>query len=84
MLKPNTFLITSESVDNRIFWCNLVEHLVTSTNDPKIFDTLISAFPHSHCKGTDTVVLIIQKVAVVPVLLVEEKVIKITVMQVMQ
>ena len=43
-LKPNTeqtnvpFLITSESVEDPIFGYNLIEHLVTSTNDPKVFD----------------------------------------------
>ena len=42
-LKPNTekikvlFLITSESVENPIFRYDLIEHLVTTTNDPKLF-----------------------------------------------
>ena len=43
-LKPNIeqikvpFLITSESVEDPIFGYNLIEHLVTSANDPKVFD----------------------------------------------
>ena len=49
-LKPNTekikppFLITSESVEDLIFGYNLIEHLVTSKNDPKAFDTLSMLF----------------------------------------
>ena len=45
-LKPNAeqikvpFLITSESVEDPIFGYNLIEHLVTSTNYPKVFDIL--------------------------------------------
>ena len=84
-LKPNTeklkvpFLITNESVENPIFGYNLISHLVTSNRDPKIFETLMSVFPHIPDEGAETVVSIIQKVAEVPDLLGEVKVNKQTV-----
>ena len=85
VLKPNTekikvpFLITNESVEHPIFGYNLIEHLVTSTKDPKGFDILMSAFPHIPSEGAETVVLIIKKVAEVPNLLGDVKVIKRTI-----
>ena len=84
-LKPNMekikvpFLITNESVENPIFGYSLISHLVTSNRDPKIFETLMSVFPHITCEGAKTVVSIIQKVAQVPDLLEEVKVNKRTV-----
>ena len=60
-LNPNierikvSFLITIESVENPTFWYNLVQHIVTSTNDPQVFDTLMSAFRHIPSKQTETV-----------------------------
>ena len=84
-LKPNMekikvpFLITNESVENPIFGYNLISHLVISNRDPKIFETLMSTFPHIPCEGAETVVSIIQKVAQVPDLLGEVKVNKRTV-----
>ena len=51
-LKPNTpFLATSQSVEDPIFGYNLIEYLFTSTNDPKVFDTLMSPFPRFPSKG---------------------------------
>ena len=84
-LKPNTeqikvpFLITNESVEDPIFGYNLIEHLVTSTNDPKDFDLLMSAFPYIPSEGAETVASIIKKVAEVPDLLGDVKVIKRTI-----
>ena len=51
----------------------------TSTNDPKMFDTLMSAFPHNTSEGAETVAPIIKKVAEVPDLLGDVKVIKRTI-----
>ena len=84
-LKPNTekikvpLLITSKSMEDSIFGCNLIEHLVRSTNDPKLFDTLMSAFPHIPSEGSETVPSIIKKVAEVPDLHRDVKVIKQTI-----
>ena len=84
-LKPNTekikfpFLITSESVKDPIFGYNLLEYLVASTNDPKIFDTSMSAFPHIPSEGTETVATIIKKGVEVPDLLGDVKVMKRTI-----
>ena len=86
-VKPNMekikvpFLITNESVENPIFGYNLISHLVIliSNRDPKIFETLMSVFPHIPCEGAETVVSIIQKVAQIPDLLGEVKVNKRTV-----
>ena len=84
-MKPNTknikvpFLIISESVEKPIFGCNLIEHLLTSTTDPKLFNTLVSAFPHIPPKGAETVVSIIKKVAEVSDLLGNVNVIKRTI-----
>ena len=63
------FLITSESVEDPVFKYDLIEHLVTSTNDPKVFYVLMSEFPHVPYKVAETVALIIKKVAEVPNLL---------------
>ena len=82
VLKPNTekikfpFFITSESVKDPIFGYNLLEYLVAATNDPKLFDTLMSAFPHILSEGTETVASIIKKGVEVPDLLGDVKVIK--------
>ena len=84
-LKPNMekikvpFLSTNESVENPIFGYNLISHLVTSNRDPKIFETLMSVFPHIPCEREETLVSIIQKVAQVPDLVGEVKVNKRTV-----
>ena len=84
-MKPNTekikvpFLIINESVENPIFGYNLIEHLLTSKNDPKLFNTLMSAFPHILTEGAETVAPIIKKVAEVPNLLRDVKVIKRTI-----
>ena len=73
------FLITSESVEDPFFGHNLIEHLITSTNDPNIFDTLMSAFPHIPSERSETVPSIIIKLAEVPDLLGDVKVIKRTI-----
>ena len=84
-LKPNTekikvlFLITSESVENPIFRYDLIEHLVTTTNDPKTFYALMSTFPHIPSERADTVALIIKKVTEIRDLLGDLKVIKRTI-----
>lgn len=84
-LKPNTekikvpFLVTNEIVEYPIFGYNLIAHLITSNTDPKIFETLMSVFPHIPGEGAETVVSIIQKAAEVPDLLGEVKVTKQTV-----
>ena len=78
-LNPNierikvSFLITIESVENPIFWYNLIQHIVTSTNDPQVFDTLMSAFRHIPSKQTETVVSINQTATEVLELLGEMK-----------
>ena len=79
-LKPNTpFLVTCQSVEDPIFGYNLIEYLFTSTNDPNIFDILMSPFPRFPSKGAETVASFIQKVAAVPDLLGDVKVIKRTI-----
>ena len=84
-LKPNTekikvsFLTTSESVENPIFRYDLIEHLVTTTNDPKTFYALMSTFPHIPSERADTVALIIKKVTEIRDLLGDLKVIKRTI-----
>ena len=84
-LKPNTekikvlFLITSESVENPIFRYDLIEHLVTTTNDSKTFYALMSTFPHIPSERADTVALIIKKVTEIRDLLGDLKVIKRTI-----
>ena len=62
-------------MEDPIFGYNLIEHLVISKNDPKIFDTLMSAFPHIPSEGAETVAPIIQKVAELPYMLGNVKVI---------
>ena len=85
VLKPNTekikfpFFITSESVKDPIFGYNLLEYLVAATNDPKLFDTLMSAFLHIPSEGTETVASIIKKGVEVPDLLGDVKVMKRTI-----
>ena len=66
-------------MEDPIFRYNLTEHLVTSINEPKIFDTLMSALPHIPSDGAETVAFIIQKIAQVPNLLADMKVIKRTI-----
>ena len=84
-LKPNTekikvsFLTTSESVENPIFRYDLIEHLVTTTNDSKTFYALMSTFPHIPSERADTVALIIKKVTEIRDLLGDLKVIKRTI-----
>ena len=84
-LKPNTekikvsFLITSESVENPIFRYDLIEHLVTTTNDPKTFYALMSTFPHIPSERADTAASIIKKVTEILDLLGDLKVIKRTI-----
>ena len=84
-LKPNTekikvsFLTTSESVENPIFRYDLIEHLVTTTNDSKTFYALMSTFPHIPSERADTVALIIKKVTEIRKLLGDLKVIKRTI-----
>ena len=71
-LKPNTeqikvpFLITNESVEDPIFGHNLIEHLITSINDPKVFAILMSAFPHIPYEGAETVASIIKRLLKYP------------------
>ena len=73
------FLITSESVENPIFRYDLIEHLVTTTNDSKTFYALMSTFPHIPSERADTVALIIKKVTEIRDLLGDLKVIKRTI-----
>ena len=84
-LKPNTekikvsFLTTSESVENPIFRYDLIEHLVTTTNDSKTFYALMSTFPHIPSERADTAASIIKKVTEILDLLGDLKVIKRTI-----
>ena len=73
------FLITSESVENPIFRYDLIEHLVTTTNDPKTFYALMSTFPHIPSERADTAASIIKKVTEILDLLGDLKVIKRTI-----
>ena len=68
-------------MEDPIFGYNLIEHLVTSTNDPNIFDILMSAFPQIPSEGAETIASIIKKVAEVPDLLGDVKVIKRTIIR---
>ena len=56
-----------------------IEHLVASTNDPKNFDTFISAFSYIFFERAETVASIIKKVAEVLDLKGDVKVIKRTI-----
>ena len=66
-------------MEDPIFGYNISEHLVTSTNDPKVFDILRSAFPQIPSEEAETVASIIKKVAEAPDLLGGVKVIKRTI-----
>ena len=66
-------------MEDPIFVYNIIEHLVTSTNDPNVFDILMSGFPQIPSEGAETVASIIKKVAEAPDLLGDVKVIKWTI-----
>ena len=66
-------------MENPIFRYDLIEHLVTTTNDPKTFYALMSTFPHIPSERADTVALIIKKVTEIRDLLGDLKVIKRTI-----
>ena len=66
-------------MEDPIFGYNIIKHLVTSTNDPNVFDILMSGFPQIPSEGAETVASIIKKVAEAPDLLGDVKVIKRTI-----
>ena len=66
-------------MEDPIFGYNIIEHLVTSANDPKVFDILMSAFPQILSEGAEPAGSIIKKVAETSDLLGDVKVIKRTI-----
>ena len=82
-LKPNTEKIKvpfSSPVNQwKILFSDIILISDTSSNDPKMFDTLMSAFPHITSEEAETVAPIIKKVTEVPGLLGDMKVIKRTI-----
>ena len=57
------FIVTNEYLENPIFGYNLIEHLFVSSDNPKIFDMLMSVFPNISLEEAETMIAILQKVA---------------------